>query len=494
MIKSIFKIYSLEITFILTVILIISTGCHKNNDINNSAQLNSASAPPTALSTSLSYEIPHPKNWSNTHVDFYLKSKSKIEGTPQDCFSCHEGRGQAVPLNDSCAGQCHTQQRDSRFSVNHLFSFIDSKLNTLMTDVGTPSASITPTPTAVPAPPLPSPIEPNDCMKCHSNLVPGGTEFIHFPAGAGMCTFCHDVSQKHMDGQDKKGVTTKGADDSCYQCHSKNNDKAHVHPALLMGDPSCVNCHDPHASKHQFFIRQDSVRELCSTCHEPHQGKSVHGAEKIDKNCVNCHNPHSSDQEKMLHMPVEDLCLSCHNKEFPTQFAATPRIIPNIFKKMKEVPYQHMGALMGCLGCHNPHATANERLLNLNYSVLNYNLYDSDPNKTNPYEMCFMCHDKTMLESNTYSTGFRNDKMVGNKKVQKNLHWFHVKDASGYADKSRGRSCRICHDPHGTTQEFHINENWQMNKVKIPIVYKRNDDGGNCTNSCHSNKTYKRLQ
>lgn len=340
--------------------------------------------------------------------------------------------------------------------------------------------------------PLPTAMQ-SQCTNCHSNLIPANASFTHYPAAANLCGTCHDASANHVAGSDKKGVTTKKADDSCYQCHLKKDDKPHVHPALQMGDPSCTNCHDPHSANHRYFVREASIGELCMNCHEPHEGKSIHGAEKVEKNCLNCHNPHSSSETKLLNMPSGDLCLSCHDKEIPTQFATPARNIPNIKKKMKDVPFQHVGALDGCMTCHKPHSSPNERLLVEHYSTSNYNTYSGDPSQENPYALCFICHDSAILEGTNFTTAFRDEKMVNGVVQKKNLHWFHVRDAAGNSNKKLGRSCRICHDPHGSDQDFHINDFWSMNGQPIAIEFKRNDNGGTCAKTCHSARTYQRL-
>jgi hypothetical protein len=84
----------------------------------------------------------------------------------------------------------------------------------------------------------------------------------------------------------------------------------------------------------------------------------------------------------------------------------------------------------------------------------------------------------------TDKTGFR----IKNKK---NLHWDHVVNANGQ-EKSLGRSCKICHDPHGSNQDFNINETWDMKGFPINIKFTKSDNGGQCTMTCHDVKVYTR--
>jgi hypothetical protein len=91
-----------------------------------------------------------------------------------------------------------------------------------------------------------------------------------------------------------------------------------------------------------------------------------------------------------------------------------------------------------------------------------------------------MMNQKNFVEN----TGFRI-------KDKKNMHWEHVVNANGQ-DQSLGRSCKICHDPHGSNQDFHINESWNMRGNEINIKYTKSDNGGQCTFTCHDVKIYNR--
>ena len=321
------------------------------------------------------------------------------------------------------------------------------------------------------------------CLECHQPIIQN--KFSHFPAQAGLCSTCHTVSAKHLeDGKDP--VQTKDTAADCFRCHTQNDTGKVVHGALSY-DQSCIACHNPHGGDKRFFIKAESVKELCIMCHTAPEGtdlKTKHGPVEDQRSCTNCHNPHSSDNDKMLKLPSKDLCLSCHDKEIQATISDT-RIIPNIKKKVEEAASQHTGAIMGdCTTCHNPHGSKYNRILLSNYSISNYNNYSAKGE--NPYALCFTCHDPNMLDQKNFvdKTGFR----IKNKK---NMHWEHVVNANGQ-DPSLGRSCKICHDPHGSEQDFHINESWNMKGNQIDIKYTKTDNGGQCTFTCHDVKIYNR--
>lgn len=408
------------------------------------------------------YAYPHAKEWPTSHVAFMAKSRKEIEGTDRDCTVCHEGRTKAVSLNVSCASACHSPSTsEARESNRGHVSVVALSANT--------------------------------CTSCHSSMISPSPQFAHFPVATGLCDTCHDASPRHVAGLETTGVTTKSADNSCYQCHFRKDDQPNVHPALKMGNSSCTHCHNPHGSNNRYFVREIRNRDLCSKCHTTHTGVSVHGAEMMGKDCLNCHVPHSTTTPKLLIQSSDDLCYSCHNREIATRFASPPRIIPNIWLKMKGLPFRHRGTQKGCATCHLPHSSPFEQLLVKNYSTSNYNLFPDDPaSPTNPYQLCFSCHDYKIFDPGYAQGAFRTDFAASGTVNRINWHWFHVVDATGDQDKSQGRSCRVCHDPHGANQDFVINDHFRMNNAEIPIVFTRNIDGGTCTRTCHESATYKR--
>ncbi|HAZ14529.1 MAG: hypothetical protein A2X86_15470 [Bdellovibrionales bacterium GWA2_49_15] len=322
------------------------------------------------------------------------------------------------------------------------------------------------------------------CLQCHPDVSDNTMNYLHYPAGVGACNYCHIARPEHLQGDNPpESVSINRTSENCYNCHDRKDEKPVKHGALA--DPeSCIRCHNPHSSNTRHLLQSDTVPTLCSTCHRNTVvGKSQHGPAIKGKACIHCHNPHSATEQKLLHRPAKELCLSCHNEEIKATLNDS-RIIPNIKKKL-ELTGVHPGANGTCLDCHKPHASDNLRLLTARWSVATYNQYSE---QQNPYGLCFTCHETDMLQQSDFETktGFRDNH------TRMNLHWFHVVDAAGNTDKSRGRSCKICHDPHGAPQAHDINSAWLMNGNPIPIEYQVIESGGQCTKSCHSLRVYKR--
>ncbi len=337
------------------------------------------------------------------------------------------------------------------------------------------------------------------CIECHDNKQ--NAKFVHPPALDGECEMCHTPTPKHLEDGGPGGMKTNRTASACYQCHDPKNTGKVVHPALEM-EGECIQCHNPHGSDNKYFLVKP-VDKLCFECHNPVPADAAKGSEHTvvtdGKACLNCHNPHSSDNPSLLIASPKTLCLGCHDREIVEKEPnEEPHTIPNI-KAMVEGPYPHPAAVTedGCLSCHLPHGSSEEDLLNAPFPASNYNQYVPGNDKTkNTYALCFTCHDKAMLNEKISAgdTGFQNDTVRNGVVVRENLHWFHVVDAAGSEYKDRGRSCNICHSPHGSTQPHLIRTSWTMRTFHPVIVYESKPDGGECLKSCHAPKRYRRIK
>ena len=433
--------FSLIVTSLLLTVLMVS-GCNKQNldevDLANATRI-------SQLSSGM---FPHPTDWKNSHFSALIGAQTVAGVTGPDshaaCAQCHQNK-KGIPLNVGCAASCH-----------------DSTVNGKAKNLPMPTNS--------------------KCVACHADHVQ--KDFDHYPSGVGRCEVCHTADDAHLSSG-AGTVTSDKSSESCYRCHSRMDTGAFVHSALKDNDESCVSCHNPHGSKTKFFLREETVSGLCSTCHDGLTSKSgsKHAAAIDDPACLNCHNPHSSQYAKQLKAPSRQLCLSCHDREIKGTLNGV-RTIPNIKAKV-EAASQHTGAQGECTACHTPHSSKFERLLKKNFSTTVYNSY---PQAVNPYDLCFKCHDSAMLNP----TGFEDSTNFRDTAKGKNEHWFHVVDAAGVEDKAKGKSCKICHDPHGAAQPFNINSSWNMNGQSIGIKFTPADNGGQCNKTCHTTRTYVR--
>jgi predicted CXXCH cytochrome family protein len=264
----------------------------------------------------------------------------------------------------------------------------------------------------------------------------------------------------------------------CITCHGALIKNSVVHPDL---ESSCDICHTSNGKEHPLknirgFDLSEKVPVLCYNCHSDFQEKSesskvVHGPLKDKSSCINCHNPHSSPNSRLLKDATNDLCLKCHDRTITNDSVK----IRNIRQSITNAKSVHQALEAGCITCHNPHYSEKKALLVANFPAGQQYIKATADN----IELCFMCHDKDLLEAKTTvaATNFRNGKT--------NLHYLHVKG-------DKGRNCTMCHDVHGAQNEKLITDKLKFGNWEMKIKFEPSAIGGSCLTACHSEKKYDR--
>ena len=226
------------------------------------------------------------------------------------------------------------------------------------------------------------------CLACHEDM---GKAFLKTRHGAMekdtgrgwkdySCESCHGPGLKHGEAAEAKFILNhakaapKEADASCLTCHKNQATHAgRVHGSHSAGQVACVSCHSVHHEK-------PKPASTCASCHtdvvvqflRPHAHRMGPGT----VSCVDCHNPHGSLQNAGLRGTArtrnnEPGCLNCHaDKRGPFAFEHAPM------------------RLEGCGSCHEPHGSANPRMLN-RAEVMN---------------LCLECHSNLPAPSNRTGT------------------------------------------------------------------------------------------
>ena len=177
------------------------------------------------------------------------------------------------------------------------------------------------------------------------------------------CESCHGPGSKHAESGDATFIRQPAkiqpaqADRVCLTCHQ--NQPTHVgriNSTHAKDQVSCVTCHSVHKNGPQGLVprRQTEINALCTGCHKdvwasfarPYKHRLPEGA----MSCVDCHNPHGGSilpRALQTTKANEPGCIKCHgDKAGPFVFEHAPV------------------RLEGCSSCHQPHGSANPRMLN----------------------------------------------------------------------------------------------------------------------------------
>jgi predicted CXXCH cytochrome family protein len=143
------------------------------------------------------------------------------------------------------------------------------------------------------------------------------------------CESCHGPGSLHVSsgGGPKTIINPRKDPETCFQCHLEVRAKfqlPHHHP-VLEGRISCVDCHNPHkgsAIKGGGTSLPQSIKgggiallsqnETCFQCHSAQRGPFVFEHEAVREGCVSCHSPHGSVNQRLLTERSAQLCLKCH--------------------------------------------------------------------------------------------------------------------------------------------------------------------------------------
>lgn len=294
------------------------------------------------------------------------------------------------------------------------------------------------------------------CTSCHGDKQ--DFKFVHGPASAGDCTACHTPHES-----DIKPLLVKETTELCETCHEEiavTLKKKDVHPAI---DSGCTTCHNPHGGDFKKLLVSEG-KELCFQCHSEigeNIGKAaiVHPPIETEQACASCHSPHASDHPKLLIKEGSQLCLACHK----TLINKTMTVLHGPIKDGT------------CTACHDPHSSGHPNLLIKQFPQEEYVSY-----KPGEYELCFSCHnaDLVAFPDTSFATQFRDG--------ERNLHYLHVNKTE------KGRSCRMCHNVHGSSNSKLIADSVPFGKWNLRLNFESTETGGTCTPGCHKKQAYDR--
>ncbi len=196
------------------------------------------------------------------------------------------------------------------------------------------------------------------CFSCHKNIL-GKTPWQHSPAVNKQCLTCHKESGPGSPL--KISIPGGKVENLCFRCHVNEKawlQKSHIHGPVGTGD--CTICHNPHGDINRFQLWANGKDELCVACHTDKKnlvsGKKpvyyVHGILN-GIGCIACHDPHATDNPFQLYKPINDLCTGCHTSLKGVTRGHPVGGHPVSGTKDPRRPER----TFTCTSCHNPHGS-----------------------------------------------------------------------------------------------------------------------------------------
>lgn len=232
------------------------------------------------------------------------------------------------------------------------------------------SAQTTGTPAPAPAPPAAATyVGSETCKTCHEEIYNNLQKTPHFAIETGArrgwaqksCESCHGPGSKHAESASADDIKNPAkqrsvdVDHTCLNCHlNQNTPVGRIASGHAKDEIACTTCHSVHGTGGAKLVdrKRADINAKCSTCHisqwasfnRPYKHRLPEGA----MSCVDCHNPHSSFRADSIQASFgnEPGCLQCHSD------------------KRGPFIYEHpVQKLEGCTACHEPHGSANPRML-----------------------------------------------------------------------------------------------------------------------------------
>jgi DmsE family decaheme c-type cytochrome len=251
------------------------------------------------------------------------------------------------------------------------------------------------------------------CKACHEEVFKKFEATPHWktmldtkggPAKQG-CESCHGPGGDHVEGGgDKtkislfKSMKSRQVSEKCMTCHEFTEEHSNfARSQHATNNVSCTDCHSAHSAKNpQFLLTAKTQKDLCYSCHGEMRSQFAKPfRHRVNENlikCTDCHNQHGGFLTKMARATAaqDQMCFKCH----------TDKAGPFTFE---HVPVK----TEGCISCHVPHGSSNQRMLKrsqVNLLCLECHTITSDPsilapppagpahNQAQKYQACTICH------------------------------------------------------------------------------------------------------
>jgi predicted CXXCH cytochrome family protein len=201
------------------------------------------------------------------------------------------------------------------------------------------------------------------------------------------------------------------AEIDCARCHRGLSKQKVVHAAMQMGCATCHGAVDAAVVPHRITGKvakglTAEQGELCLTCHDKAKFEKKVVHAPLGMGCTACHDPHASANEKLLTAVVPALCTECHAKDDFTG----------------KVVHAPVGGGM-CMACHDPHSADRSSLL-----------------PTQVTAMCLECHGDIKKKPHVVAGFGGSGHPLGDEK--------RPAPVADSLRPGKAFSCVSCHEPH----------------------------------------------
>jgi len=164
-----------------------------------------------------------------------------------------------------------------------------------------------------------------ECAQCHTDQTDHFGTASHArldlkdpKVGDIACESCHGPGSLHVAAGGGKGtiINPLKSPETCFQCHLDKRAQFSLPNShqVLNGKMGCSDCHEVHKGNAVAGTGADleGQNATCTKCHTEQRGPFVYEHGAMREGCVACHNPHGTINQKMLVARDANLCLRCH--------------------------------------------------------------------------------------------------------------------------------------------------------------------------------------
>lgn len=204
--------------------------------------------------------------------------------------------------------------------------------------------------------------------------------FITPLVGGEVCLDCHEEMAESVQGTTHEHPTVACA--SCHQGNEHADDPSTGNIIIPSQDTeagqlaTCTSCHKPHLQMDQVGFDPHQTQGLdCLSCHKIHQPDSRLLLDQSGDFCGKCHTGIERQFERRSAHPLEEdvmACWSCHDfvGAEPNLSHGSSESCLNCHADLAG-PFLHEHEALssfttegdGCVSCHSPHGSSNDRLL-----------------------------------------------------------------------------------------------------------------------------------